>query len=91
MTGGENVAPAEVEEALLAHPAVADAGVVGRPDAEWGEAVCGVRRAAHLDRAAGADRLRAASGWRRYKVPKVVRRSTESLPRNPAGKLQRDR
>ena len=39
VTGGENVAPAEVEAALLAHPAVADAGVFGRPDPEWGEAV----------------------------------------------------
>ena len=39
VSGGENVMPAEVEAALLAHPAVAEAGVFGRPDAEWGEAV----------------------------------------------------
>src|SRR3954454_12193729 len=39
VTGGENVAAPEVEEALLAHPAVEDAAVLGRPDEEWGEAV----------------------------------------------------
>ena len=39
VSGGENVYPAEVEAALLAHPAVADAGVRGVPDAEWGQTV----------------------------------------------------
>ena len=37
--GGENLSPGEIEDALLAHPAVADAGVVGMPDPEWGETV----------------------------------------------------
>lgn len=39
-TGGESVTPAEVEAALLAHPAVRDAAVLGLPDPEWGEVVC---------------------------------------------------
>ncbi len=39
VSGGENVAPAQVEAALLSHPAVADAGVFARPDSEWGEQV----------------------------------------------------
>jgi len=39
-TGGESVAPAEVEEALAGHPAVAEVAVVGLPDPDWGEVVC---------------------------------------------------
>ncbi len=41
-TGGETVAPAEVEVALSAHPALADVAVVGIPDDRWGEVVCAV-------------------------------------------------
>jgi acyl-CoA synthetase (AMP-forming)/AMP-acid ligase II len=41
-TGGEGVAPAEVEAALAEHPAVADVAVVGVPDVDWGEIVCAV-------------------------------------------------
>jgi len=41
-TGGEAVAPTEVEGVLIAHPAVADVAVVGVPDDRWGELVCAV-------------------------------------------------
>lgn len=37
--GGENLSPGDIEDVLIAHPAVADAGVVGLPDVEWGEKV----------------------------------------------------
>jgi o-succinylbenzoate---CoA ligase len=89
VTGGENVAPLEVEQALLAHPAVADAAVTGRPDAEWGEAIAAfVVPRGRVD----AHQLRA---WCRarlapHKVPKHIE-LTESLPRSPGGKLLRAR
>jgi O-succinylbenzoic acid--CoA ligase len=87
VTGGENVAAAEVEEALLAHPAVADAGVAGRPDPEWGEAIVAyvVLRAAASDAELLAHCRERLPG---FKVPKALVRRDE-LPRNAAGKLVR--
>jgi o-succinylbenzoate---CoA ligase len=89
VTGGENVAPLEVEHALLSPPAVVDAGVAGRPDPEWGEAVTAF---VVLRRPASGEELRA---WCRerlepYKVPRVVQ-EVEALPRNAGGKLMRGR
>jgi O-succinylbenzoic acid--CoA ligase len=87
VSGGENVMPAEVEAVLLAHPAVAEAGVFGRSDPEWGEAVTAqvVLRAP-----VGAEELRtfAAERLARFKVPKSIE-TVASLPRNHAGKLMR--
>ena len=39
IAGGENVYPAEVESALMRHPAIAEVAVIGEPDEQWGEAV----------------------------------------------------
>jgi o-succinylbenzoate---CoA ligase len=87
VTGGENVSAAEVEEALAAHPAVAEAAVVGRPDPEWGEAVTAfvVLRAEVADAELIAHCRERIAG---YKVPKAVHRVGE-LPRNAAGKVVR--
>jgi O-succinylbenzoic acid--CoA ligase len=92
VTGGENVAPQEVEGVLLAHPGVNDAAVVGRPDPEWGERVVALvvprdPRAPPTD-----DELRALCAGRlaRFKVPKAFETVAE-LPRNAAGKLERPR
>ena len=89
VTGGENVAAAEVEEALLSHPAVRDAGVVGRPDPEWGQVVTAYVVA---DDGLRDDDLIAHARERLagYKLPKAIHRRAE-LPRNAAGKLVRTR
>lgn len=89
VTGGENVAPAEVEAILLAHPAVADAGVHGRPDAEWGEAVVATV-VLHDGCRAEAEELRShvAAHLARFKVPKEIA-FAQRLPRTPSGKLLR--
>jgi acyl-CoA synthetase (AMP-forming)/AMP-acid ligase II len=73
-TGGESVAPVEVELALADHPAVADVAVVGLPDPEWGETVCAavvVRAGAD---APDLDALRSHAGARlaRFKLPRRV-------------------
>jgi O-succinylbenzoic acid--CoA ligase len=89
ITGGENVSPTEVEAVLLAHPAVQDAGVFGRPDPEWGEAV--VAAVVIRDGATVApEELRAfcASRLAGFKVPKAVE-IIERLPRTESGKLLR--
>jgi len=89
VTGGENVAPAEVEAVLRAHPAVADAGVFARPHAEWGEAVT-ARVVLRPGAAATGEELRAFAAERlaRFKVPKAVELADE-LPRTESGKLLR--
>jgi O-succinylbenzoic acid--CoA ligase len=89
ITGGENVAPAEVEAVLESHPAIAEAAVHGTPDPEWGERVVAtvVLRAgqtATAEELRGYCRVRLAG----YKLPRVYRFSPE-LPRTASGKLLR--
>jgi O-succinylbenzoic acid--CoA ligase len=89
ISGGENVYPAEVEAALLAHPGVSEAGVIGVPDTEWGRRVTGVvvmrpGVTATADDLIAFCRIRLAG----YKVPRQIEFRT-SLPRNAAGKLVR--
>ena len=87
VSGGENVAPAEVEAVLEAHPDVVEAAVHGRTDPEWGEAVVATVVAAPE---VEADELRAwcAERLARFKVPKDIA-FTVALPRTPSGKVAR--
>jgi O-succinylbenzoic acid--CoA ligase len=87
VTGGEKVAPAAVEAVLTAHPAVADAGVGGTPDPDWGEAVTAyvVERNPVSDYDLLAFCRERLAG---YQVPKQVVR-VAALPRNAGGKLLR--
>jgi fatty-acyl-CoA synthase len=87
ISGGENVYPAEVENAVLGHPAVAECAVIGVPDARWGEvgrAVVVLRPGARADEADILDHLRGRLA--KYKIPKSVV-FTEALPRTASGKL----
>jgi O-succinylbenzoic acid--CoA ligase len=90
VSGGENVAPAEVEAVLEAHPRVLEAAVLGRVDPQWGEAVTAIvvaRAGEQLD----VDELRAhcAGALASYKVPKQIVCAAEPLPRTRSGKLLR--
>lgn len=84
-TGGETVAPAEVETLLAGHPAFADVAVVGLPDARWGEVVCAVVVLA--DGAAAPDLTALQAFCQEVLAPfKVPRRLAvvDAIPRTPA-------
>lgn len=83
ISGGSNIYPREVEEALLEHPGVSEAGVVGAPDPEWGEVVVafvvGSASAAELD----AHLLQRIARFKRPKRYEFV----DELPKNSYGKV----
>ena len=89
VSGGENVYPAEVEAALLEHPAVHDAAVVGLPDEDWGARVHAIvepREGAEVTATELADHCR--SRLQPYKIPKTYE-FLPRLPRDEAGKVRR--
>ena len=90
ISGGENVAPAEVEAVLEAHPDVLEAAVVARADPRWGEAVTAVVVPRNGD-ALDPEVLRAhcAAVLAPYKVPRRVLLADGPLPRTRSGKLLR--
>ena len=87
ISGGENIYPAEVENALLSHPAVADCGVIGVLDGRWGEVGRAVVVLRPGQSASEADILGFLDGrLARYKIPKSVRFAA-ALPRTATGKI----
>lgn len=89
ISGGENVYPAEVENAIFGHPEVADVAVIGAPSERWGEEVV----ALVVPRPGTEPELAALLGWldgklARFKMPKRIV-LMDSLPRNAGNKLLR--
>ena len=87
--GGENIAPREIDEALLRHPAVLDAAAVGIPDRHYGQDIMAcviVRDGQRCSEQELRDFCNRELG--RYKTPKVIR-FVDDLPRGPSGKVQR--
>jgi fatty-acyl-CoA synthase len=88
ISGGENIYPAEVERVLLAHPDVADCGVIGRPDAKWDEVPVAYvipRTGCRID--AEVLKTHVSAQLARFKVPREFV-FVEDLPRTALGKVQ---
>ncbi|HEY2429712.1 MAG TPA: acid--CoA ligase, partial [Acidimicrobiales bacterium] len=90
ISGGANVYPAEVESALIDHPAVSDVVVVGLADEEWGRRVHAIIEPRDPGAPPSADDIR---GWAKqrlapYKVPKTVE-VVDVIPRSEATKVSR--
>jgi acyl-CoA synthetase (AMP-forming)/AMP-acid ligase II len=85
--GGEKIAPSEIDDVLLEHPAVAEAAAFGVPDVKYGEEVWA---AVVLKGDSNADQLQAFCRARLadFKVPKVIRIVT-AIPKNETGKIER--
>ena len=87
VSGGENVYPAEVENVLMGHPAVADVAVIGVPDDKWGEtAKALVVRAPGTEATAAELIAHCREHLAKFKCPTSVD-WIDALPRNPSGKV----
>jgi acyl-CoA synthetase (AMP-forming)/AMP-acid ligase II len=93
ITGGENVSSIEVEDALISHPGVREAAVVGVPDEKWGELVTAVVVVWGTNPGAGPPTgpdlvAHCRESLAGYKCPKRVE-FVDSLPRTATGKIQK--
>jgi acyl-CoA synthetase (AMP-forming)/AMP-acid ligase II len=89
ISGGENVYPAEVEDAVYSHPAVEDVAVIGVPDDKWGEAIKAFVVVKDDVEVSADDIIRfARTRIAKFKCPKTID-FIDTLPRNPSGKILR--
>jgi acyl-CoA synthetase (AMP-forming)/AMP-acid ligase II len=87
ISGGENIYPAEIEDSLLRHPKVADAGVIGYPHQKWGEAVKAIIVVVEGEGLTEEELIEWCQGKiGKFKIPKKVV-FTDSIPRTPTGKI----
>jgi fatty-acyl-CoA synthase len=87
ISGGENIYPAEVEDALLSHPKIADVGVIGYAHQKWGEAVKAIVVLNPGETLTEAELITwCQSRIGRFKIPKSVI-FTDAIPRTPTGKI----
>ncbi|HWW55239.1 MAG TPA: fatty acid--CoA ligase [Acidimicrobiales bacterium] len=87
VSGGENIYPAEVENALMSHSGVADVAVIGIPDDKWGETVRAIVVRAAGSEPSGDDLIEhCRERLARFKCPTSVE-FRDALPRNPSGKI----
>ena len=88
ISGGENVYPVEIENALAAHPAIFEAAVISRPDPRWGEVGHAIIRLKEGNNVTGEEITEfCGETLARYKIPKSVEFIGEPLPRNAGGKV----
>jgi acyl-CoA synthetase (AMP-forming)/AMP-acid ligase II len=89
VSGGENIYSREVENALLSHPAIADAAVVGAPDPRWGEVVAAfVVKRAECEVSADEIIMHCREKIASYKRPRAVT-FLDALPKLPNGKVEK--
>jgi fatty-acyl-CoA synthase len=87
ISGGENIYPAEIEDALLSHPQIADVAVIGYTHEKWGEAVKAIVVVKPGETLTERELIEWCQGKiGRFKIPKLVV-FTDTIPRTPTGKI----
>ena len=89
ISGGENISPHEIEDALHLHPAVHECAAIGIPDERWGEQVKAVVVLRKDEKVTEKELIEFCAGHlARYKLPKTVD-FVDALPKDPVGKIQK--
>ena len=86
ISGGVNIYPAEIENVIIAHPAINEVAVIGLPDEKWGEIACAIVVGDESSLSEEELIKHCAEKLSRFKLPKKVI-FIEVIPRNPAGKI----